>query len=179
MKAFMLTLVLLVAGMTISAQNTRPVEKTFSNKKMKTKVAIVENRFSTSMAADASERWLNQAAVTINFKSKKGIVTLDFSALARALDNHMVLQIRLDGQPMYGHSTGYLTSNISEPIVSIPDVTDQLGHFGMVSYNFFGKVKKNGKHKIELFFAGCCSPNNINGSGAKLLNPVFVIQYPK
>ena len=141
------------------------------------KAVTFEASFSTSIAADASSEWLRTPVASTSFKSKKGCAIVKFSAITKPSDNHSVFQIRIDGTPINGHVTGYL-EGVEEKIISIADETDKQGPHRAISYHFFTEVPK-GKHDLELFFGGCCSPENPKGSNSELLNPTLVISYCK
>lgn len=101
-----------------------------------------------------------------------------FSAEARPLDNWVVFQVTVDGAPMQGHAA--LLAGLP-PVVFDPDETqlgdsfNGIGPYRMVAYDFFANVRP-GPHRIQVWFAGCCSAN-INGSGAHVQSPVLTLEY--
>jgi hypothetical protein len=84
---------------------------------------------------------------------------IQFSAMAYPQDNAIVFQVLVDGVPVPGQSA--LPGFPGIPVVFDPEETDNnLGR--MVSHSFVAPVAP-GLRRVELRFAGCCSPNP--GSG--------------
>ena len=78
-----------------------------------------------------------------------------FSAIPRPTDNHIVFQVRVDGEPMEGHVPDLFGTGT--PAVSDPNQTDEfIDVQRMVAYTFFKQVKP-GDHTVEVLFAACCS----------------------
>jgi hypothetical protein len=96
-----------------------------------------------------------------------------FSAMAQPQDNWVVFQVRVDGVPMFGHAAGL--GGVVLPVVFDPDESGAIGPYRMVAHDFFARVAP-GPHRVEVYFAGCCSANP-NGSGAAVESPVITLQY--
>lgn len=84
---------------------------------------------------------------------------IQFSALAAPQDNHIVFQVLVDGVPAPGQNSFPTFPGI--PVVYDPEESDQ-NNGRMVAHNFVVAVLP-GLRRVELKFAGCCSPNA--GSG--------------
>lgn len=98
-----------------------------------------------------------------------------FSAEAMPLDNHIVYQVRLDGAPMRGHLPGFI--GIAAPVIADAEETD-LNLERIISHDFFAVVEP-GRHRVDVFFAGCCSgappPNSLYAySGGNVLTLQFL-----
>ena len=99
-----------------------------------------------------------------------------FSALAEPQDNHVMFQVRVDGQPMQGHAIfPYSIPTVQAPVVWDPEETDK-NLTRMVAYSFFAAIGP-GTHKIELRFAGCCGLTNGVNVIALVRNAVLTLQY--
>jgi hypothetical protein len=97
-----------------------------------------------------------------------------FSTEAYPLDNSIVFQVRVDGQPMNGHMNG--SGDIATPIVFDPEETDR-NNPRMVSYTFFKKVRP-GTHTVDVLFAGCCSALGTGGAPAAYAgSPVLTLHH--
>jgi hypothetical protein len=97
-----------------------------------------------------------------------------FSTEGYPLDNSVVYQVRVDGEPMNGHMAG--SGDISTPIVFDPEETN-LNLPRMVSYTFFKKVGP-GTHTVEVLFAGCCSGAPVPGAVAAYTgSPTLTLSY--
>jgi hypothetical protein len=84
---------------------------------------------------------------------------IQFSAMAYPQDNHIIFQVLVDGVPVAGQTD--FPGFPGVPVVFDPEETDNnLGR--MVSHSFVAPVAP-GLRRVELRFAGCCSPNP--GSG--------------
>lgn len=84
---------------------------------------------------------------------------IHFSALAAPQDNHIVFQVLVDGVPVPGQNSFPTFPGI--PVVYDPEETD-MNNGRMVAHSFVMPVAP-GLRRVELKFAGCCSPNA--GSG--------------
>lgn len=84
---------------------------------------------------------------------------IHFSALAVPQDNHIVFQVLVDGVPVPGQNSFPSVPGI--PVVYDPEETD-MNNGRMVAHSFVMAVAP-GQRRVELKFAGCCSPNA--GSG--------------
>ena len=84
---------------------------------------------------------------------------VQFSAMALPQDNHIVFQLLVDGVPAPGQSAFPTQPGI--PVVYDPEESDQ-NNGRMVAHSFLVPVSP-GLRRVELKFAGCCSPNP--GSG--------------
>jgi hypothetical protein len=84
---------------------------------------------------------------------------IQFSAMAAPQDNLIVFQVLVDGVPVPGQSIVPGTPAI--PVVYDPEETD-MNNGRMVAHSFVAPVLP-GLRRVELRFAGCCSPNP--GSG--------------
>lgn len=84
---------------------------------------------------------------------------IHFSALAVPQDNHIVFQVLVDGVPAPGQNSFPTFPGI--PVVFDPEESDQ-NNGRMVAHSFVVPVAP-GLRRVELKFAGCCSPNA--GSG--------------
>lgn len=82
-----------------------------------------------------------------------------FSAMALPQDNHIVFQLLVDGVPAPGQSAFPTQPGI--PVLYDPEESDQ-NNGRMVAHSLLVPVSP-GLHRVELKFAGCCSPNP--GSG--------------
>ena len=97
-----------------------------------------------------------------------------FSTMAYPLDNAIVFQVRVDGQPMKGHLSS--VAGVPTPAVFDPEETD-LNLPRMVSYTFFKQVSP-GIHQVEVRFAGCCSGAPPAGQIAAYAgSPVLALHY--
>jgi hypothetical protein len=97
-----------------------------------------------------------------------------FSTQAYPLDNSVVFQVRVDGEPMSGHIAG--AGNVASPIVFDPEETD-LNNPRMLSYTFFKNVKP-GTHTVDVLFAGCCSGAPVPGAVAAYAGaPTLVLRH--
>jgi hypothetical protein len=98
----------------------------------------------------------------------------NFSTMALPLDNAIVFQVRVDGQPMKGHLgsvAGVATAGVFDP-----EETDQ-NLPRMVTYTFFAPVSP-GLHQVEVLFAGCCSAAPAPGEIAAYAgSPVLALHY--
>jgi hypothetical protein len=83
----------------------------------------------------------------------RSCVLARFSAEAMPLDNHIVYQVRLDGVAMRGHLPDFI--GIASPVIADAEETD-LNLERLVAHDFFAVVEP-GRHRVEVFFAGCCS----------------------
>jgi hypothetical protein len=103
-------------------------------------------------------------------------LVVHFSALAEPQDNHVMFQVRVDGQPMQGHAIfPYSIPTVLAPVVWDPEETDT-NQTRMVAANFFAAVGP-GTHKVDVRFAGCCGlTNNVNVI-AVIRNAVLTLQY--
>ncbi|MEL6847214.1 MAG: hypothetical protein AAFP92_01795 [Bacteroidota bacterium] len=158
---------------------------------------IYSNQGATGTSIDPL--WLDEPELTLDFTSAAGCVKVDFSTMARVIDNHIVFQVQLDGIPMPGHGLGYLTTNITDPIISERDEFDATFNFikslrdkgvivatdqqlndaastvgylpRMLTYTLVAEVD-SGDHTVELFLGGCCG-----GGTSHIINPTLVAQY--
>jgi hypothetical protein len=97
-----------------------------------------------------------------------------FSTMAYPLDNAVVFQVRVDGQPMKGHLGS--VAGVPTPAVFDPEETDQ-NLPRMVSYTFFERIGP-GSHLVEVLFAGCCSGAPVPGAVAAYAgSPVLALHY--
>jgi hypothetical protein len=104
---------------------------------------------------------------TVKTGGKVSCLIAHFSAYARPADNHLIFQVRVDGQPMEGHAPGF--AGFGVPVVTEPNSTD-IDVFDlprMATYNFFKEVGP-GEHTVEVRLATCC------GDPAGELGPVIV-----
>ena len=99
-----------------------------------------------------------------------------FSALAEPQDNHVMFQVRVDGNPIQGHAIfPYSIPTVQAPVVWDPEETDK-NLTRMVAYSFFAAVGP-GTHKIDVLFAGCCGLTNGVNVIALVRNAVLTLQY--
>ena len=104
----------------------------------------------------------------------RSCLVAQLSTMAYPLDNAVVFQVRVDGQPMKGHLSG--VAGIATPGVFDPEETDQ-NLPRMVSYTFFEQVNP-GLHQVEVLFAGCCSAAPPEGEIAAYAgSPVLALHY--
>lgn len=92
---------------------------------------------------------------TVKTSGKSSCLFAHFSAYARPADNHLIFQVRVDGQPMEGHAPDFVGFGV--PIVSEPNTTE-IEVFDvprMAAYNFFKEVGP-GDHTVEVRLAACC-----------------------
>jgi hypothetical protein len=85
--------------------------------------------------------------------NQKSCLVASFSAEARPLDNHIVYQVRIDGVPMKGHLPSFV--GVATPVIADAEETD-LNLERIISHDFFALVAP-GTHRVEVYFAGCCS----------------------
>jgi hypothetical protein len=72
-------------------------------------------------------------------------------------DKYAVYQVLVDGVPMIGHSTWCSTSTgINFACVVMDNNTDGSTDITAHSYHFYAVVTP-GTHRVEVFYAGCCS----------------------
>lgn len=95
---------------------------------------------------------------------------IHFSAMAAPQDNHIIFQVLVDGVPVPGQSVFPAVPGI--PVVYDPEESD-LNNGRMVSHSFVMAVQP-GTRRVEVKFAGCCSPNA--GSGV-VNSATLAVQY--
>lgn len=100
-------------------------------------------------------------------------LVVNFSTMAVPLDNFIVFQVRVDGVPMEGHVVGL--GGFATPVVFDPEETDK-NLPRMAAYTFFKKVEP-GPHRVEVFFAGCCSAAPPAATLAHAGSPVLAVHY--
>jgi hypothetical protein len=104
----------------------------------------------------------------------RSCLVVNFSTMARPLDNHILFQVQVDGVPMEGHLSSF--AGFATPVVADPEETDK-NLPRMVAYTFFKEVAP-GLHRVQVFFAGCCSLNAPAGSHrARAGSPVLAVHY--
>lgn len=135
------------------------------------KAKVISREFQTTIPADTNSDWLKQPIATVNFRSKKGLVFVNFSAIVGNLDNKAVIQLRLDGEVLCGHVSGkYAAEGLrGVEVITYPAVQQ---NYQSISHHFYGELENNGKHTLEIFAAGCCSNNRSN---MQLANPTVQI----
>ena len=112
---------------------------------------------------------------TVNVAGEdRSCLVVNFSTMARPLDDYIVFQVRVDGVPMEGHLSSF--GGFATPVVADPEETNKKLP-RMVAYTFFKEVSP-GPHRVQVFFAGCCSVNPPAGSErARAGSPVLAVHY--
>jgi hypothetical protein len=125
--------------------------------------------------ADGQGHFDSLMATTVNVGGERpSCLVAHFSTMAYPLDNAIVFQVRVDGQPMQGHLGA--VANVPTSAVFDPEETDQ-NLPRMVSYTFFEQVSP-GLHEVEVLFAGCCSAAPPEGEIAAYAgSPVLVLHF--
>ena len=115
-------------------------------------------------------------ATSIITTAERTCLIVHFSALAEPQDNHVMFQVRVDGNPIQGHAIfPYSIPTVQAPVVWDPEETDK-NLTRMVASNFFAAIGP-GTHKIEVRFAGCCGLTNGVNVIALVRNAVLTLQY--
>jgi hypothetical protein len=116
---------------------------------------------------------LLQTTVSVAGEDRSCLV-VNFSTMARPLDDYVVFQVQVDGVPMEGHLSSF--AGFATPVVGDPEETNKKLP-RMVAYTFFKEVAP-GPHRVQVFFAGCCSVNPPAGSErARAGSPVLAVHY--
>lgn len=125
--------------------------------------------------ADGQGHFDSLMATTVSVGGQgRSCLVAHFNTMAYPLDNAIVFQVRVDGQPMKGHLSA--VANVPTPAVFDPEESDQ-NLPRMVSYTFFEQVNP-GLHQVEVLFAGCCSAAPPEGEIAAYAgSPVLALHY--
>src|SRR4030095_13994291 len=110
-------------------------------------------------------------------KKHTSCVIAHLSVEVAPLDNHVMLQVVIDGVPMHGHGIfPYSIPTVLAPVVWDPEETDKNLN-RMVAFNFFASVPR-GPHTVEVRWAGCCGFTFVNTiTIATLANAVLILKY--
>jgi hypothetical protein len=115
-------------------------------------VTIAEDYFPVTTLFQFSDPILQPLLETTISVTGPGLtcVVATFSAVVKPLDNYMVFQVTLDGQPMHGHTRMYVHPDT--PVVIESEETD-LNVPRMVAHQFFLRVSP-GVHTVTVKVAG-------------------------
>jgi hypothetical protein len=123
-------------------------------------VSLSEARTATVDFSGSGGQLDNLLSTDVSVKGRgASCLLIQFSALAAPQDNHIIFQVLVDGVPVPGQNNFVTLPGI--PVVYDPEETDQ-NNGRMVAHSFVAAVQP-GVRRVELKFAGCCSPKA--GSG--------------